>query len=112
MNKSAKLMYLILFAVSSLSFAQQKSAAPKATVAESKISFWDLPNLKEAYISTSPKNLKEGFEVGELGIANENKEANIQFAQELADPILKVYYNVLRYVTLALAKSESCYYFS
>lgn len=63
----------------------KKSAAPKATVAESKISFWDLPNLKEAYISTSPKNLKEGFEVGELGIANENKEANIQFAQELAD---------------------------
>ena len=87
MNNSTKLIYVTLLTVSSMSFGQQKKSitAPKATVAETKISFWDLPNLKEAYMTTSPKDMKEGIEVDELGISGENKEAIIKFAQEIAE---------------------------
>ncbi|PCI63172.1 MAG: hydrolase [Kordiimonadales bacterium] len=62
-----------------------KSLAPEATAAEAKLSFWDMPLLKKAYIDSSPTDRKDGIAVGELGVDGGNKDKIIQLTQEIAD---------------------------
>ena len=92
MKNITKFIYVAFLATSSLVFGQQnKGATPIATVAETKMSFWDLPNLKKAFISITPTNKKDGYEVGELGINGGDKDVIIKFAQELGNNKLGKY---------------------
>ena len=62
-----------------------KKHAPKATEAEAKLSFRDIPDLKEAFIDAAPMDRKDGIAVGELGINGGNKAMIVKLAQEIAD---------------------------
>ncbi|MBE0366941.1 serine hydrolase domain-containing protein [Pseudoalteromonas aurantia] len=57
--------------------------APEVTNAEKSLSFWDLPYLKQAYISAAPKDRKEGISVGQLGDRVAKKNI-IKLAEEIA----------------------------
>lgn len=59
--------------------------APEATATEARLSFRDIPNLKEAFIDTTPVDRKDGILVGELGIDGGNKAMILKLAQEIAD---------------------------
>ncbi len=86
MKKRIGLMFLTVVILSCDSFSQQTdSLAPEATVAESKLSFRDIPYLKEAFIDASPKDKKDGISVGKLGIDGGNKEMILTLAQDIAD---------------------------
>lgn len=77
---------LIFLFVTSGSFAQQNgNKAPEATTAEAKISFWDLPYLKEAFTDIAPRNKKDDIPVGKLGIDGGNKAMILKLAQEIAE---------------------------
>mgnify|MGYP000421604924 CR=1 FL=1 len=92
MKNITKFIYVAFLATSSFVFGQQnKGATPIATVAETKMLFWDLPHLKEAFISISPTNKSDGYEVGELGVNGGNKDMIIKFAQELGNNKLGKY---------------------
>ncbi|MBF0196190.1 MAG: serine hydrolase [Planctomycetes bacterium] len=45
-----------------------------------------LPYLEEPYISTSPKNMKDGITVGKLGVDGGNKDKILAFADFIAQP--------------------------
>ncbi len=85
--KLTKLLLLIaLFPLSQVS--AQKSmlkAAPEAAAGEDTLSFWDIPALAEAYLSSTPMARKDGILVGELGIDGGQKELILRLAQEIAD---------------------------
>jgi len=98
--KFRSLIAVILLSGSS-SFAAEKSEdknkgiVPEATPAETKISFWDLPNLEKAFIDTTPADRKDGIVLGELGVNGGNKAMILEFAQELADNIQGDYDSLL-----------------
>ncbi|PCI63170.1 MAG: hydrolase [Kordiimonadales bacterium] len=92
MNFNVKFKSLIVIALLSgmSSFAAQSAEennglAPEATAAEAKLSFWDMPLLKKAYIDSSPADRKDGIAVGELGVDGGNKDKVVKLAQEIAD---------------------------
>jgi len=81
-------LLLMLLILTHSSFAQQSNShAPEATAAEAKISFWDLPYLKEAFIDPRPAERKDGLAVGTLGLDGGNKDMIIKLAEEIADSI-------------------------
>lgn len=59
--------------------------APEATVAEAKLSFWDIPLMEKAFIDTSPADRKDAVPVGELGVDGGNKELIVKLAEEIAE---------------------------
>jgi CubicO group peptidase (beta-lactamase class C family) len=65
--------------------AVNNNHAPEATATEATISFWDLPNLKEAFIDSTPADRNDALVLGELGVDGGNKAMILQLAQELAD---------------------------
>jgi len=75
---------VLLTSFSSFS-AVNNSHAPEATASEAKISFWDLPYLKEAFIDPTPAARKDGLAVGELGVNGGNKDMIIKLAEEIAN---------------------------
>ncbi len=86
----------MLLILTNSSFAQQSdSPAPEATAAEAKISFWDLPYLKEAFIDTTPADRKDGLAVGELGVNGGNKDMIVKLAEEIADSMHGLYDSML-----------------
>ncbi|KZS42465.1 serine hydrolase [Aquimarina aggregata] len=50
-----------------------------------EISFWEIPQLNNAYISTTPEDIKDGIPIGKLGVDGGNKEMILKLAQEIAD---------------------------
>ena len=56
-------------------------SAAEASAAETKISFWDLPYLKKAFIDTAPVDRKDGIIVGELSANGRNKDQIIKLAK-------------------------------
>jgi len=85
MKNKTGLLLLMLLILTHSSFAQQSdSIAPEATAAESTLSFWDIPDLKKAYIDTTPRDRKDGISVGELGTA-EGKDMIVKMAKEIAE---------------------------
>lgn len=72
----------------------QKKLAPVASSEEGAIKhwrqpeinreFWDIPELKNAYISTTPEEINDGLSVGELGVDGGNKADIVKLANELA----------------------------
>ncbi len=78
------LKVLLLTNCVSTTYAQD-STAPEAAAAEDTLSFWDLPDLKEAYIDTTPTNRNDGILVGELGVDSGKKDMIVKLAQEIAE---------------------------
>ena len=79
-------LFLDTLLISGSSFAQQSvSFAPEATAAEVKLSFRDIPDLKEAFIDAAPRDRKDDIPVGELGVDGGNKAMILALAQEIAD---------------------------
>lgn len=96
MKYITQLIYVTLLLIANSSFAQQSdSFAPEATAAEAKISFWDLPYLKKAFIDTTPTDRKDGLAVGELGVDGGNKEMIVELAEEISDSIHGLYNSLL-----------------
>ncbi|WP_281986484.1 serine hydrolase [Aquimarina aggregata] len=48
-------------------------------------SFWEIPQLNNAYISTTPEDIKDGIPIGKLGVDGGNKEMILKLSQEIAD---------------------------
>jgi CubicO group peptidase (beta-lactamase class C family) len=67
------------------SFEGNSVLAPEATVAEAKLSFRDIPDLKKAFIDIAPADIKDGLVVAELDINGGNKNMIVKLAEELAD---------------------------
>lgn len=85
MKNKTRLLLLILLILTNSSFAQQSdSHAPEATVAEDTLTFRDIPNLKKAYISTTPTDRKDGIPVGKLDLDG-SKDMVVKLAQEIAE---------------------------
>ncbi len=63
----------------------QNNAAPEARAGEDTLSFWDIPELKEAYFTATPTAGEDGIPVGQLGVDGGNKEMILKLAQEIAD---------------------------
>ena len=64
---------------------ENNDLAPEVTAAEAKLSFWDMPFLKKAYINSSPVDRKDGIAVGKLGVDGGNKDKIVKFAEGIAD---------------------------
>lgn len=59
--------------------------APKATAADTAVSFWDMPYLEKAFVDTTPAVREDAIPVGELGVDGGNKDMIVKLAQEIAD---------------------------
>lgn len=67
-------------------FAQQSNGpAPEAKGNEATLSFGDIPELKDVYITASPTKGDDGIPVGELGDDGGDKAMILQLAQEIAN---------------------------
>lgn len=85
MKNKTGLLLLTLLTLVSRGFAQQNgNQAPKATVAEAKHSFRNIPKLKKAFINAAPTAQKDGIPVGKLGSDGGNKAMILKLAQEIA----------------------------
>lgn len=79
-----------VFAATNDNTDKADSVAPMVSDADAKMSFWDMPYLKNAFIDTTPSNRNDDIAVGELGVGeldvnNGNKEMIVQLAKEIAD---------------------------
>jgi len=61
------------------------SRAPEVSVADDKLSFWDMPYLKKAFIDTAAVDGDDGLIVGELGVDGGNKADIVKLAKEIAN---------------------------
>ncbi len=85
-NKTELLLLLLVLIFTNSGFTQQgHSVAPKATTAESKLSFRDIPDLKNAFIDAAPSDNKDKIPVGKLGIDGGDEAIIIKLSQEIAD---------------------------
>lgn len=84
--KIKTLLTLICALALSTALAQQRNGqAPAAKGNEATRSFGDIPELKEAYISTSPGERNDGVMIGESGIDGGNRAAVLELAQAIAN---------------------------
>lgn len=84
--KIKTLLTLICTLALSTALAEQSNGqAPAAKGNEATLSFEDIPELKEAYISISPGERNDGILVGELGLENAGKALILKLVQEIAD---------------------------
>ncbi|BDX08139.1 serine hydrolase [Planctobacterium marinum] len=82
-NKVVVISLLLIFCVG-LS-AEDSEQAPRATVDEKEMQFWDMPLLEEAFIDTAPIKLNDDLEPGKLGIDGGDKAPILQLAKELSE---------------------------
>ncbi|WP_256096765.1 serine hydrolase domain-containing protein [Pseudoalteromonas luteoviolacea] len=57
---------------------------PEATLLQVQGSFWKVPELEDAFISSAPEDRKDGHQVGTLRHHSQAKQAVLQFANEIA----------------------------
>ncbi len=50
-----------------------------------ELSFWEIPQLNEAFINATPEDRKDGLMVGELGVEGGDKQKILTLAEEIAD---------------------------
>jgi len=60
-----------------------KNSAPEVSVSDAKLSFWDLPYLKKAYINAAPNIRQDDISVGKLDIDSGNKDIIVMLAKEI-----------------------------
>ncbi|MEL6557352.1 MAG: serine hydrolase [Bacteroidota bacterium] len=93
-NKTGLLLIAFLL-LAKISIARQPDQkAPEASNEEKELSFGKLPNLKAAFIDTTPANRNDGISVGNLS-ASANKEMILELAKEIADNQHGVYDGLL-----------------
>lgn len=73
----------LLFCCGGLS-AVDNHQAPKATLEETSMQFWDMPNLDVAFIDTAPVKLTGDIAIGELGVDGGDKALVLELANEIA----------------------------
>ncbi|PKG86222.1 hydrolase [Colwellia sp. 75C3] len=61
------------------------SAGAEVSVADAKLTFWDMALLKNDFIDSSPADRKDDIAVGELDVDGGNKAIIINMAQEISD---------------------------
>lgn len=65
--------------------AEYNHQAPKASLEETKMQFWDMPNLEDAFIDITPVKLADDLEIGTLGVEGGDKAAILVLANEIAE---------------------------
>lgn len=82
-----KMLLLANLLILTSTYAQDISyyLTPEAAPGEDTLSFWDIPTLKEAYISAEPKGRNDGIYVGSLGIDGGDKAMILELAEEIAE---------------------------
>jgi CubicO group peptidase (beta-lactamase class C family) len=65
--------------------SSQNFHAPKATVAEKKMPFKDVPLLKSAFINPSPELKKDNIQTGELKLDDNKEQMILELAKEIAN---------------------------
>jgi len=100
MNFKIKGLITIALLISCNSFADQSDKnAPVIKIFSAKDSSYALektiPDLKKAFISSTPENQKDGIPVGELGIDGGDKDLILNLAQEIANNKHDVYDSLL-----------------
>ncbi|KAB1159443.1 serine hydrolase [Tenacibaculum aiptasiae] len=79
------LLILLCFILTHSGFSQQiHSSEAEATEAETKLTFWNIPDIKKAFIDTSPDKRNDGISVGKLTNKN-GKDKIVQLAKEIAE---------------------------
>ncbi|WP_100642019.1 serine hydrolase domain-containing protein [Alteromonas facilis] len=85
-NYRAKLLTALIIFVSFEGGANETELrAPRASLEETEMSFWDMPPLEKAFINTSPEKLADNIKVGKLGIDGGKKTPILKLAKELAE---------------------------
>lgn len=86
-NSTNKVVLLLIsIIVTGTCFSQQiDNNPPEISASEAKISFRDIPYLKEAYFTASPVSRKDGIPVGEMGVDGGNKAMILKLAREIGD---------------------------
>ncbi len=77
-----RLFFLVLMLVNTV-FAQQNKIMAEATAIERTLSFRDIPNLKEPYITVAPTKRNDGIKVGKLRLKSDDKEAIVKVSQDI-----------------------------
>lgn len=86
MKNETGLLLLMLLILTNNGFAQQSdNLTAEATTAEAKGSFWDIPDLKEAFIDKAPAKRNDGIAVGKLNVDSDHREKIIKLAQDIGD---------------------------
>lgn len=62
-----------------------ESLAPEVSVADAKVSFWDMSYLDKSFIDSTPADRKDGLAVGDMTANVGNKAMILQLAQDIAD---------------------------
>ena len=71
--------------ISGFSSTTIASPAPEVSATDAKISFWDVPYLKKAFIDTAPGKRNDNIAVGELGADGGDKDMIVKLAKEIAE---------------------------
>ncbi len=85
--KYKSLIAVALFSVCSCivsAHTDKNAKAPEASAADTKVSFWDMPYLNEAFIDTAPSDRKDDIAIGKLAISGD-KDLIVKMAQEIAE---------------------------
>ena len=87
-SKLKKLLLIALLTANSglvsASIEDMSRLGAEATAEEAKLSYRDIPELKQAFISAAPAARKGGIPVGKLGVDGGNKDMLVELAQEIA----------------------------
>ncbi|CAH9049896.1 hypothetical protein PSECIP111951_00069 [Pseudoalteromonas holothuriae] len=78
---------LLVSGLSSTVKANNDSAhlPPEVSAAEAKVSFWDMPYLKKAFIDSTPSQRNDNIEVGQLGTDGGKKQQILKLAKDIAN---------------------------
>jgi len=63
---------------------ENNSSTAEVSAAETKLSFWDMEYLDEAFIDTAPSDRKDDIAIGKLAISDD-KDLIVKMAQEIAE---------------------------
>ena len=87
MSLKLKLSVTLFFSMSILSSNvvsdELDKNIPFVSEAEQTMSFWDLPYLENAYISTTPDKRSDGLEVGDLSRITRKKHEIIKLSKDI-----------------------------
>ena len=85
MNYTKSGLLLAFFMATQMSFSQQKEQPlPLLLPGQDTISFWDIPILKRAYVTSTPVDRNDGILRGELGVDAGNRDSIMKLANEIA----------------------------
>ncbi|AXT20026.1 class C beta-lactamase-related serine hydrolase [Flavobacteriaceae bacterium AU392] len=86
MKSKTEFLILILLILTNNGFAQQSdNRAPEVTVAETMLSYSEIPYLKKAFIDAAPMERQDDILVGKLGVDGGNRAMILKLAQDIAD---------------------------